>query len=203
MLQSVCQLARSEDEESEGLKQAALRLLGGWHDEVQIHESGDLIARWLATSGGGAPLRRRAGSEEGEEMTSTSMVSIAMSAVAHPMLSVRRAAAQLFAVAATYLTSRTSLASSPLSHTHADHEPSVLLSQLCVEVGQIVSDSTSQGLAAAAPASLPAVQAALLSPRGGPMTAAFLLRQQEEIHMRRQKVRLCFSNYVWEYLFSS
>jgi hypothetical protein len=187
LLQSVVQLAQSEDEESEGLRQAALRLLGGWHDEIQINESGDLIARWLASSrGGGASSRRRGGSNEEEEGSSASMVSIAMGAVAHRMLSVRRAAAQLFAVAAAYL-ARTS---SPPSRLHGD-EPGLLLTRLCVEVGQIVSDSTGGGAAAAAPASLPTLQAALLSPHGGPMAAALLMRQQEEIHMRRQKVELC------------
>ena len=45
IIKAICQVARSEDEEAEGLRHAALRLLGGWHDDPHRKDGGDVIAR--------------------------------------------------------------------------------------------------------------------------------------------------------------
>ena len=197
LLRAVCVLACSDDDEAEGLRHASLRLLGGWHDESQLqHGGGGHIARWLATERAG-PASRAAGGGEVGGGGSHSILALGISATGHPMLSVRRAAGQLFAVVASYLhrpssdpsqdlarpgsssTGGTGTSSMPPA-TGGGDEALCLLSGLCRDVDQILSDSSGS--------TAPSIHT-LLSPHSGPLNAALLMRQQGEAQGRRQQVQ--------------
>jgi hypothetical protein len=189
----MCQLASPGDEVEEeydgDLRHAALQLLIGWHYTHARQHYGDVIASWFA---------QRALSDR-----SMCMLSVALEAVDHPSMAVRKAAAHLFSEAAEYARSSSSGGNGGSGHEASCSQQSgaggnsnssssslaglvpeavALLTRLSGEVDQLLGSCARQ---ADPDAAAPQVHSLL---HQGPMTASLLLGQQLATQKKKHKV---------------
>eukprot|EP00798_Chlamydomonas_sp_ICE-L_P025366 gene25366-11028_t len=121
LVHMVCQVAQVYDEEWDGAKHAALQVLAGWHmsnSEESIPLGSRSLAHWLAD-------QSRQGLAQG-------VLKIALEALSHPMLPLRKSAAQLLTSAVVTL---------PMVHPEA----LTILSELANNVLSSINDRSVPG----------------------------------------------------------
>ncbi|GAX83723.1 hypothetical protein CEUSTIGMA_g11148.t1 [Chlamydomonas eustigma] len=190
LLHAVLKMSCSQDMEAEGLKHAALKVLGGWHEEVETR--GDIIAKWLQQCAVERTLTPSHPSNSRNQQQNVgqnwNVLLIALQASHHPMLSVRRAAAHLFTAAMNCYRNVQEASEHTISFSVAEEDAISLLNSICCSAADTIAESTAMS-SGNVPPRFAQLARTILSPQGGRGDSSYLMmRHQEDARVQRQQV---------------